>query len=82
MTVSGVCNIYFFFIFFFFAGTVRRFLENHGKSIEMVVFAVTDMEEVCSYILLHIPSMFYTFLGLCARKCTGLFLGQPTFSGV
>uniref|UniRef100_A0A8C7CBN7 Ganglioside induced differentiation associated protein 2 n=1 Tax=Oncorhynchus kisutch TaxID=8019 RepID=A0A8C7CBN7_ONCKI len=25
--------------------TVRRFLENHGKSIEMVVFAVTDMEE-------------------------------------
>uniref|UniRef100_A0A8C7RC08 Ganglioside induced differentiation associated protein 2 n=1 Tax=Oncorhynchus mykiss TaxID=8022 RepID=A0A8C7RC08_ONCMY len=25
--------------------TVRRFLENHGKSIEMVVFAVTDTEE-------------------------------------
>lgn len=25
--------------------TVRRFLENHGESLEMVVFAVTEMEE-------------------------------------
>lgn len=29
-----------------FKGTVRRFLENHGSSIEAVVFAVSDTEEV------------------------------------
>lgn len=28
-------------------GTVRRFLENHGENIETVVFAVSDVEEVC-----------------------------------
>lgn len=30
-----------------FTGTVRRFLENHGNSLEAVVFAVSETEEVC-----------------------------------
>lgn len=30
-----------------FTGTVRRFLENYGNSIEAVVFAVSETEEVC-----------------------------------
>lgn len=30
-----------------FIGTVRRFLEHHGNSIETVVFAVSNTEEVC-----------------------------------
>lgn len=30
-------------------GTVRRFLENHGENIETVVFAVSDVEEVCAF---------------------------------
>lgn len=34
-------------VFMSFKGTVRRFLENHGNSIEAVVFAVSDTEEVC-----------------------------------
>lgn len=29
------------------SGTVRRFLEYHGESLEAVVFAVSDNEEVC-----------------------------------
>lgn len=33
---------------FMFLGTVRRFLENHGENIETVVFAVSDVEEVCA----------------------------------
>lgn len=32
---------------FIFLGTVRRFLESHGENIETVVFAVSDVEEVC-----------------------------------
>lgn len=35
------------------SGTVRRFLENHGESIETVVFAVSDTEEVCSISYQH-----------------------------
>lgn len=31
----------------YFTGTVRRFLESHGNSIEAVVFAVSETEEVC-----------------------------------
>ena len=31
------------------AGTVRRFLENHGECIETVVFAVSDVEEVSGF---------------------------------
>lgn len=36
------------YITYLLSGTVRRFLENHGESIEAVVFAVSDTEEVCS----------------------------------
>lgn len=36
-----------FLWFAVFTGTVRRFLENHGDSIDTVVFAVSDTEEVC-----------------------------------
>jgi len=30
----------------FLAGTVRRFLEIHGETLEKVVFAVSELEEV------------------------------------
>jgi len=33
---------------FFLAGTVRRFLEIHGETLEKVVFAVSELEEVFS----------------------------------
>lgn len=35
-------------VFVWFKGTVRRFLENHGNSIEAVVFAVSETVEVCT----------------------------------
>lgn len=37
----------FFFSFPLPIGTVRRFLEIHGETLEKVVFAVSDLEEVC-----------------------------------
>lgn len=33
-------------LLFFLAGTVRRFLEIHGETLEKVVFAVSELEEV------------------------------------
>lgn len=42
-----------------FKGTVRRFLENHGNSIEAVVFAMSDTEEVCmAELCLRFPQPF------------------------
>lgn len=38
------------------SGTVRRFLEKHGDSIEAVVFAATDAEEVDSSHFLSDPT--------------------------
>lgn len=34
------------YLYILFLGTVRRFLEIHGETIEKVVFAVSELEEV------------------------------------
>lgn len=48
-----------FFWFAVFTGTVRRFLENHGNSIDTVVFAVSDTEEVgITPILINATELF------------------------
>lgn len=51
-----------------FIGTVRRFLENHGNSIEAVVFAVSDTEEVC-IVYTHEPGLLGPLKGPIFLGC-------------
>lgn len=59
------------------SGTVRRFLENHGESIEAVVFAVSDTEEVCSIpyqLVQKITSLAHAMCVHYVQTQTGLLL--------
>lgn len=47
MLASSHISDLFFLTFPLPLGTVRRFLEIHGETLEKVVFAVSDLEEVC-----------------------------------
>lgn len=49
------------------SGTVRRFLENHGESIEAVVFAVSDTEEVCPVSHQLVQKITRLALAMCIR---------------
>lgn len=48
------------------SGTVRRFLETHGESLEAVVFAVSDAEEVCTISCQRVQK----FTGLARAMCS------------
>ncbi len=51
---------------FIFLGTVRRFLESHGENIETVVFAVSDVEEVCGISFSLLCNSLHPLTLMCA----------------
>lgn len=63
-----------------FPGTVRRFLENHGENIETVVFAVSDVEEVCAVSFSLLRNRLHPLILNCALSYYyEIFISRPTY---